>query len=333
MPENKIYQQLAETVAAGESKYIPAIFETLADVKDAEILMAAAPPATLEEIAAKTGLNKDETAQRIDVLFKKGLIFKSKKESGIRYYRVRQVLQMHDSTAVMLNPPQRMLDLWKEYMAKEYEAYLRLVEAALPKPVIRVIPVNVSLKPENHILAFDDVNQIVEDAQSIAVTPCSCRVIDGACGKAVDVCMQFNKAADYSIERGTGRKLTPKEAVEMLKMCEEEGLVHVGSNSRSVGHVICNCCSDCCLNWPSIRTGLGKFVVASRFQAVVDDSLCTSCETCLERCYFEAIGMTGDGDTAIINGEKCMGCGLCQTTCADDAISLKEVRPEDFVPA
>jgi Pyruvate/2-oxoacid:ferredoxin oxidoreductase delta subunit/DNA-binding Lrp family transcriptional regulator len=333
MPENAIYQQLAESVFAGESKYIPAIFETLADLKDAEILMAAAPPAALEDIADKAGLSQAETAQRIDVLFKKGLIFKSKKESGIRYYRVRQVLQMHDSTAVMLDPPQRMLDLWKKYMAKEYNAYLRQVEAALPNPVIRVIPVNVSLKPENHILAFDDVNQIVQDAQSIAVTPCSCRVIDGACGKTVDVCMQFNKAADYSIERGTGRKLSPNEAIEMLQKCEAEGLVHVGSNSRSVGHVICNCCSDCCLNWPSVRGGLGKFVVPSRFQAVVDDALCTSCETCTERCYFEAISMTGKADTAIINSEKCMGCGLCQVTCPEDAISLKEVRPEDFVPA
>lgn len=333
MPENSIYHQLAETLSAGDSKYIAAIFETLADVKDAEILMVAAPPIPLEEIADKVGLSADEILDRIDLLFKKGLIFKSKKETGIRYYRVRSVLQMHDSTAVMLDPPLKMLDLWKKYMAEEFDEYSRKLEAILPKPVIRVIPVNVSLTPENRILAFDDVHQMVNDARSIAVTPCSCRVIDGACGKPVDVCMQFNKAADYSIERGTGRVLTPAEAIDMLKQCEEEGLVHVGSNSRSVGHVICNCCSDCCLNWPSVRTGLGKFVVPSRFQAVVDETLCTSCETCLERCYFEAIDMTGENDTAQVLAEKCMGCGLCKVTCPEDAISLKEVRPEDFVPA
>ena len=34
----------------------------------------------------------------IDPLFKKGLLFKSKKPDGTRYYRVRNVLQMHDST-------------------------------------------------------------------------------------------------------------------------------------------------------------------------------------------------------------------------------------------
>ena len=31
--------------------------------------------------------------------------------------------------------------------------------------------------------------------------------------------------------------------------------------------------------------------------------------------------------------EKCMGCGLCQVTCPEDAITLKAVRPEDFIPA
>ena len=45
----------------------------------------------------------------------------------------------------------------------------------------------------------------------------------------------------------------------MLEMCEEQGLVHVAENKQGVGHVICNCCSDCCINWTSMRTGVGKF--------------------------------------------------------------------------
>jgi Fe-S-cluster-containing hydrogenase component 2 len=164
------------------------------------------------------------------------------------------------------------------------------------------------------------------------VTKCSCRVIDGACGKDLEVCIQFDKAADYALERGTGRKLEKDEAMEMLRKCEEEGLVHVGNNRRTVGHVICNCCNDCCMNWPSVRGGLGKFVLPSRFYAVVDDELCSACETCLERCYFDAISMEGEDDTAIVDDQKCMGCGLCLVTCPDEALSLKETRPQDFVP-
>jgi len=333
MATSELYQQLAEAVGWGESKYIPGIFEELADEKEAKVLMAASPPATIEELAEKSGLPAGEIEQMIDPLFKKGLIFKSVKADVTRYYRVRHLLQFHDSTAVMENGPQKMLDLWKQFMIDEYDDFTHKFEEMLPEPVIRVIPVNLTVDTKTQILAFDDVKNLVEDARNIAVTRCSCRVIDGACGQELWNCMQFNKAADYALERGTGKPLTKPEAIEMLKRCEEEGLIHVAQNQRSIGHVICNCCSDCCINWASIRIGQGKFVVPSRFLAEVDADACTICETCLERCYFDAISMNDESDTAVIEAEKCMGCGLCLVTCPDEALSLKEVRPEEFVPA
>jgi ferredoxin/predicted transcriptional regulator len=332
MAEQTVHHRLAEQLGAGESNTIPFIFEALTSEDEARVLLAASPPATIQELAEKTGLSEDKIEKMIDPLFKKGLIFKSKKETGTRYYRVRNLLQMHDATAVMVDVPQKVLDLWKEFMHTEFEDFSRKVEAMLPSPVIRVVPVNVSVEPKTQILAFDDIKNIINEARNLAVTPCSCRVIDGKCGKPLEVCVQLNRAADYAIERGTGRKLGKDEALEMMKMCEEEGLVHVSNNQRSPGHVICNCCSDCCLNWPSVRTGLGKFVVPSRFQAFVDPDACVSCETCLDRCYFDAISMDGEGETALVDPEKCMGCGLCLVTCPEEAINLKEVRPADFVP-
>jgi len=331
MAEANVYQQLAKRVGAGNSKYIPGIFESLANEKEATVLLAAASPAAIQDLAEQTGIEKSEIEKMIDPLFKKGLLFKSKKGDETRYYCVRNLIQMHDATAVMLDPPEKMLDLWKQFMALEFNDFNRKLEQVLPEPLIRVIPVNISVEPKTHILAFDDVKNLVNEARNIAVTRCSCRVIDGSCGKPLEVCLQFNKAADYALERGTGRPLSKEEAVDILKMCEEEGLIHVGANKSSVGHVICNCCSDCCLNWPSVRTGLGKFVVPSRFQAVVDPELCSACETCLERCYFEAISI--QDEKAEVNGDKCMGCGLCLVTCPENAINLEEVRPEDFIPA
>ena len=203
----------------------------------------------------------------------------------------------------------------------------------IPQPAMRVIPVNTRIDAQSQILAFDDVKESIDKARNLAVTNCSCRVIDGACGKDLEVCIQFDKAADYALERGTGRKLEKNEAIEMLQKCEEEGLIHVGDNRRTVGHVICNCCSDCCMNWPSVRGGMGKFVLPSRFKANVDAGQCSSCESCLERCYFDAISMDGDDGTALVNADQCMGCGLCIDTCPDEALSLNEVRSEDFVPA
>jgi Pyruvate/2-oxoacid:ferredoxin oxidoreductase delta subunit/biotin operon repressor len=333
MAEKTSYQKLAESVGAGESKYIPGIFEKLADENEAQVLLAAAPPATLQELAQKTGLNEKEIEKMIDPLFRKGLIFKSKKADGMRYYRVRNLFQLHDSTAVTVNPPKGMLELWKDFMAEEFDDYSRKLEEFLPAPVLRVIPVNISINPETQILAFEDIKTLVANARNLAVTPCSCRLIDGKCGKPVEVCVQVDKAADYAIERGTGRKLEKEEALQLMRMCEEEGLVHVGDNRRALGHVVCNCCSDCCLNWPSLRTGLGKFVVPSRFRARVESEKCSSCGICLDRCHFEAITLEGEGDTAVVNEKKCMGCGVCLVTCPEEALCLEEIRPAEFVPA
>ena len=145
MTDKGLYQQLAEGIGAGESKLIPRIFEALIDESEARVLLAAAPPATIDEISEKTGIPEDNIEKMINPLFEKGLIFKSKKEGATRYYRVRSVPQLHDATAVSLDASRDFLDLWKDYMATEWDEYGRLLETVLPQPVVRVIPVNISI--------------------------------------------------------------------------------------------------------------------------------------------------------------------------------------------
>lgn len=333
MDEKTVYTELAEQIGAGASKIVPRIFESLIDQNEARLLLAAAPPATLEELAQRTGMAAATIAAMTDPLFRKGLLFKSKKADATRYYRVRQVLQLHDATAVMQHPPQQMLDLWKEFMRTEWDDTIKLFESILPHAAVRVVPINVAVEPSSQILAFDDVTNLVNGARAIAVTKCSCRAIDGACGQPVEVCLQLDRAADYAVERGTGRPLTREQALRMLEKCEADGLVHVAENKRGVGNVICNCCHDCCINWTSIRTGLGKFVAPSRFRATVLEDDCNGCELCVERCFFEAMRMVQANTLAAVDEEKCMGCGVCRVVCPTDAISMQLIRPQEFVPA
>ncbi len=331
MAEKDIYHQLAEAIGAADSKLIPEIMKKMANENEMKLVMAASPPATVDELAEKTAVAKDEARQLLDGLFTKGFIYKSKKPDAIRYYRVRHLLQFHDATILTPGLSQDILDMWKEFDHKEWPMFLDKYEQFLPKPGSRVIPVNVSISPESKILAFEDVRNIVENADRLAVVNCTCRLVDGRCGKPLEVCIQVNKAADYTLERGTGRELTRQEALDMLKMCEDEGLVHITDNRRAIGNLICNCCEDCCINWPGSRKASKKFVAPSRFVATVDADACTGCEVCLDRCYFDAITMNGEDGTACIDEENCMGCGLCMVTCDTGAMSLKEVRAEDFV--
>ena len=330
MADMTFCRQLAEAVGAGESPCIPKIFAALVDDEEARVLLAAAPPATAAELSGKTGIPEEKIEAMMDSLFHRGLIFKATKGGEMKFYRVKNIPQMHDSTVLTPGISRDVLDLWKTYMETEWAEYGKKIMDILPGSIMRVVPVNEGVEAESRILAYDDVIKIIEDAETLSVTKCSCRVIDGACGKPLEVCMQVGRAAEYNIERGTGRALSKSEAIEMLKMCEEAGLVHVADNRQVVGHVICNCCKDCCLNW-AVMTGPKKWVAPSRFEAVVDADLCIGCEACVDRCFFEALAV--DEDIAVVTAEKCLGCGVCTVTCPTEALKLKEVRAADFVPA
>ena len=42
--------------------------------------------------------------------------------------------------------------------------------------------------------------------------------------------------------------------------------------------------------------------------------------------------LLADPDTAIIDPDKCMGCGICVPTCPAEAIVYEEVRQKEFIP-
>ncbi|MEE9515754.1 MAG: 4Fe-4S dicluster-binding protein [Candidatus Adiutricales bacterium] len=327
MTEMSLYHQLAESVGAPGSARIVKIFQALADEDEAKVLVASSPPASVDEISEKTGLPGQYVQEVVDTLFKKGLIFKSSRKDPQFYYRVRHMVQFHDSTAVARDVTPELIAMWQDYMAHEWEAYRDALMKVMPRPGLRVIPVNVSIQPQTQILAFDDVKNLIDEARSIAVTPCACRSVEKKCDSPMEVCIQFDRSADYAVERGTGRKLTRDEAMETLKIAEENGLVHSGSNQRGPGRVICNCCDCCCMFW-----GQMGYVSPSRFRAVIDADTCTGCEFCLERCRFDALSLDDGQGVVRVSPDDCMGCGLCLTVCPEQSIDLNVVREEDFVP-
>ena len=330
MADISLCKKLAEGIGAGESPMIPKIFEALVNDDEAKVMLLAFPPATAEDLAQKSGLPLETITKMMDSLFHRGLIFKATKGGEKKFYRVKSVPQMHDSTSLTPGISRGVLDLWKEYMQTEWPDYGGKIMELMPGSIMRVVAVNESIEPQSKVLAYDDVVKIVENAKTLSVTNCSCRVISGNCKKPLEVCMQVDRAAEYNIERGTGRALSKSEAIEILKKSREEGLVHVVDNRQVVGHVICNCCDDCCLNW-AVMKGPKKWVAPSRFEAFVDTELCSGCEVCLDRCFFDALSMKDD--FASVDPEKCLGCGVCTVVCPTEALKLKETRSDDFVPA
>ncbi|MFH1139427.1 MAG: 4Fe-4S dicluster domain-containing protein [Pseudomonadota bacterium] len=327
------YRELSQRVGLGGALRAPKLFAMLADEREADLLLAL--PADVPALAQKTGRPQAEVQAAVELLFHKGLVFKSFKTEPISYRMCNNPVQFHDATILWPEAPREFLDLWQEFQETEILELQKAFAEVAPRPVMRVIPVGVTMEVKNKVLAHEDVKEIIEAAEILAVTKCTCKLTAHKCDTTLECCLQLNNSARYALARGTGRELTKPEAIELMKKLELEGLIHTVNNLKSVKQVICNCCSCCCQNFPGFIHHNINSVDPSRFTAAIDAELCVGCETCLGRCFFGAIAMVEeDGRTTaqISNPAKCMGCGLCQVVCPSEAITLRETRDRDFIP-
>ena len=162
------YQQLAKLIGAPASKILPRIIEHIADQQEIEIVLAAFPAATVPEISVKTGIAAGKVEEMAKVLFKKGMLFLSRKEGELRYYRIKTVAQFHDSSILWEGATPEFHRLWKEYTAHEWAEFGRAVEVFLPKPVIRIVPVGATIESKAKVLPLEDVREIVDQAEKKA---------------------------------------------------------------------------------------------------------------------------------------------------------------------
>ncbi len=330
MPKDDRYTQLANKVTMGlPSELIPKLWEAIATPEEADLLLAL--PGTAAEMAQKLNLPEDRVQEMLDLLFRKGLVFKKKGPEATTYRMSRDLMQFHDASILWPEAPTEYLDLWQEFMETEWKAFSEIADK-FPKPVARVVPVSESVDARQQILAFEDVRQMIENERPIAVVNCTCRLTARKCDRPVEICLQVGKAGAYSIERGTGREIDIEEALQLLRKAEEAGLIHVTMNRTSEFHFICNCCNDCCMTFPLLIEKKLKLCDPSRYVATIDAESCSGCGDCLERCYFGALSMDEGEMVARVDADECMGCGLCQVVCSPGAISLTACREVGFVP-
>ena len=333
MGEN-LYEKLAVQTGVPPSERLQGLWKMLCDEEEARLVLAM--PGTPQELVAKTGLPADRVETLLPGLFRKGVAFERVKEGTLKYNKPRDLLQFHDATILWPEAPPEFLLLWQEFMENEYAELSRMIADMDLAPVTRVIPVEQAMEGGgSRVLPIDSAMEIVAAAQRLAVTNCTCRLTARKCSSPVEVCLQLGRAADYAIKRGTGREVSREEAREILRRAEEAGLVHVTDNRASGEHIICNCCSCCCIVLPLIlRTRKRVLLAPSRFLPEVDFDRCTLCQVCVEACPVQSLAVAGENGSQRleVNEGLCIGCGQCAYQCPEKAIALKEVRNPDFIP-
>ena len=329
MKTDNIYIKLANKLNQPNSKILPKILSKLISPSDANLLLML--PAEPAELAKRTGLDENAVKQKLQEFLERGLVFPTSKGPQL----ARDYTQLHDATLSSIDKwiDNELLDLWKEFHEVEWipstaagpgESFVNRIKILPSLKSIEKSP-NISSK---EFLPQEDIRALIKASNPIAVVPCSCRRSMRRCDSPLNVCLQFNKSAKYHLDRGTGRKLTPDEAITIAIEAEREGLIHTWPIRASQQlNEICNCCRECCVIFDGgLRyNNVEKTLEKSRFRAVVDDELCTGCEECVDRCFFGAIEMihiTSKESKAVIDQDKCFGCGLCVIACDFDALIM-----------
>ena len=337
MTAKEAYISLAKKSGHADSEVLVEILAKSMSTEEAALLLEL--PAANEALAAKLNLDEETVEKKIDELTRRGLVVPSRR--GARF--PNSLAFLHEamlSSSPELIPPE-LPGLWKELYRSLWWKEIADALSGLEIPTLRVIPAQRAVPPDVELLPWEDVTFIVQAARSRAVRNCACRVMLRDCETSLHNCMQLNRRADYALSRGSGREISVEEMLSLCLASEEEGLVPVVGNIALMDRMdyICYCCSCCCTGLEPLKK-VGKFNVGyakSRFLAEVDPEACKGCQTCLERCHFEAIDMEKVAGSkkrkATVDADKCFGCGVCVLTCEARALKLKLARPPEHIPS
>ena len=245
--------------------------------------------------------------------------------------------------------------VWHEFTMEEWYPDEAKRLAGAPVPSQRVVPSHLALEGLTDVLPCEDYRELLKAQDLIASVPCACRYQMDSVGEPCEhtreneqlACFLFARGAEYAIARGSGRKVSIDEALELVEGAAEKGLLHMWPNSASTKtNVSCNCCRDCCMMYvplDMIGASIGTAWAKSRYEAFIEQDKCDGCQDCVERCQFDAIDMVKPETPvkkkgakklkALVDSEKCWGCGVCVPACDEaKAIGFKVVRPVEHIP-
>jgi electron transport complex protein RnfB len=318
-------------------------------------------PKTLDELSAIKKMSPDVLRPMLDSLAVKGLVYKQLKGDVIRYH-------LHDIFTIYrgFGWPGKTDDYSKtvgpllhKYLMEGLMSPWRNVK----EKGLRVLPIGVTIEDKRGVVPYEEAGRIFDKVEYFTVSHCPCRHANNLdpdtpdCKFPTEVCLHFDKLGHYIVENGMGREITRQEAEAILRQCADLGLVHGISNQQEKPDTICNCCSDCCIWFLTMKKyGHNGTLTPSNYRLSINKSACTGCGLCVKRCPMEALHLEDDpavqGRETLIPGKdgkqsklinqagkiswlalaRCIGCGVCAYKCPAGAISLERNQVEHAPP-
>jgi electron transport complex protein RnfB len=345
------YQDLQRTYAshifgAPESETFIDILKYYFDPEEAALAARMAFHPELEEtIASRAGVPLEEASELLTRMSSKMFIIGFRRPDGTRTFRLK-IIAAGDGLFEMpfiLREPSPDLEhlgkLWDQYLNESLGKEMHSGGIAISRTVPAI------KAPKENVLPFEDAVELVKNAPSPAIIPCSCRTALRNCDDPIRVCIALGAGNPAPGEEGVPvidshhfvgdlsriRPAPVDEVVESLKMSADAGLVHLTMNFQEAPWFICNCCPHACALLRGMTSWQGVGAVApSSFWSVLDEDLCNGCGNCEPRCPVDAIKMVDD--LPEISHEMCLGCGQCTFVCASNALSLQKREDEIQTP-
>lgn len=296
------------------------ILRKIFDPEEAEMALKLKPtPETVDSLADRLKTTRQEVEPILDRMANKGQIWSEKKEG-------RQVYALPPFVIGIWELQVNRLDRELSDLMTQYAPVLGISLGNFAPSIMRVVPINAAVESEHQILRYEDVRTLLDDAKTFQVADCICRkdaaLRGNQCEHTREICLTFSNEEGAFDKYPLGRMISKDQALHLLKKAEDEGLVHQTYNSKSDHFFICNCCSCCCpILSVTKQFGLPYLMAKSNFVALIDQDTCEECGTCAEeRCPMDAIAEDNGGYS--VKPERCIGCGVCTTTCPTDSIRL-----------